>query len=1197
MSRRIRPLAALALVLASCAPADPPPASAPGAPSATPEATAPAVPRVTPAFDQRSAQPRFGWGNGAIVRGTPEARSMDVVRAIAPTYGLSEAAIRASAAARVFDHGRGGSVVEVAQSVDGVDVLHARLKLLFDRDGRLVAAGGRLAPDVSIPKGPWKLDARAAVAVALTDAGLSVSASEVTPKGTRRGAYDDYTAPALTTPARARAVWLEGDRGLLPGFELEVFARVGDRDVASRYVVSGDTGEIVGRVGLVQHAPFKYRVWADSTGDHRPADGPQADYTPHPTGAPDGSAPAFVPPSLVSIDGFNVHQDPWLAANATETKGNNVDAYTDAPGVDGFSPGDVRASTTANGAFDRTYDLFADPLANDTQRMASVTEAFYTTNWLHDDWYDAGFDEKAGNAQASNYGRGGAENDPLLVEVQDEAPNKLDNANAQTPADGESPRIQIYLWSPKTDASITWAGGTLVTGSAQFGALAFELTGALALANDGTSVTSDACEPLVDNVVGKIVLVDRGSCPFKQKAVNVEAAGGVGTIVVNNQPGGAPYMPEGPPNTPVTIPVQSITQADGNALKNALMTGPVTVTMHNATAPLIDGALDNLIVAHEWGHYLHHRLTHCENSQCGAESEGWGDFVALHMAVRPGDALAGTFASSTFAALAIPDSAYFGVRRYPYSTDLTKNPLTLKHIAAGEPLPAGVPVSSSAITTNNEVHAAGEVWASMLWEGYAAMLAAATGPNPPYTFAEARKRMAQYVVAGMQLAPAEPTYTEQRDAILAAASASDPADALLIAQGFAKRGAGSCAIAPPRESTDFTGVVESYVIAPRAAITSVAMAEDLSSCDHDGYLDDDEVGHVIIGIENASLVPLEGATLTLTSSDPAITFANATVPVGTMGAFASTSIAVPVTNVKSTSGTVQITAKVHAPMACEEDLEATEVFPISSDAVPSAIDHVETLSPTWTLLGDGAATTWSRELATGTNHVWHAKDLPGISDRSLVSAPIQVASTGSFVFSFLHAHQFEASMGTFYDAGVVEISTDGGASWKDISMYATPTYGGPISMDASNPLGGQNGYVGETPGFPAMVKETLDLGSKFAGQTVQLRFRVGTDMAAGAAGWFIDDIEVTGATNAPFNDLAPDMCEPSMTSSSASMGSSVASTGSGAGGAGGGGDGNGGDGCGCEVGAGAPSSALALAASGLLAVGARRRRRRSRRES
>jgi hypothetical protein len=111
--------------------------------------------------------------------------------------------------------------------------------------------------------------------------------------------------------------------------------------------------------------------------------------------------------------------DPWLPQFASETTGNNVDAYADLVAGDGFSAGDIRANTTSANTFDYTYDTAQAPGATNNQIKASVTSLFYLNNWLHDYFYDSGFDEAGGNAQVNNFGRGGAQNDPLRVEAQD----------------------------------------------------------------------------------------------------------------------------------------------------------------------------------------------------------------------------------------------------------------------------------------------------------------------------------------------------------------------------------------------------------------------------------------------------------------------------------------------------------------------------------------------------------------------------------------------------------------------------------------------------------------------------------------------------------------------------------------------------------------------------------------------------------
>src|SRR5262249_1528330 len=141
----------------------------------------------------------------------------------------------------------------------------------------------------------------------------------------------------------------------------------------------------------------------------------------------------------------------------------------------------------------------------------------------------------------------------------------------------------------------------------------------------------------------------RGECSFQSKAMAAEAAGAIGALIANKVAGETP--PQMPPvdATAVDIPVLSMTFEDGSAIKAAFSNGPVTAHLFRALGPRRDGTIDNLVVAHEWGHYLHHRLVDCSLAQCSSESEGWGDFVALMLAVREGDDLGGTFANSVYA--------------------------------------------------------------------------------------------------------------------------------------------------------------------------------------------------------------------------------------------------------------------------------------------------------------------------------------------------------------------------------------------------------------------------------------------------------------------------------------------------------------------------------------------------------------------
>jgi len=511
---------------------------------------------------------------------------------LAPLYALPGAAVEATVVKNVHDTGRGGIIVSLGQEVDGVEIFRERLNLLLQRNLDLVAAGGSLHRGASVQtKGAanrWFVSRDAAIAKALSDLyEMPVAASMLAEVGNAPGGYTRYQlSPSLPAqaaqyrfdrPARIKKVFFPMPESLVPAYYVELFAgKVNSRATDTyAYVIAADDGRVLHRANLTAHVAYNYRVWAETTGNKRPLDAPIEDFTPHPTGMPDGSYPAFIPPVLVSMEGFNTTQsgmpDPWLPPFASETRGNNVDAYADDHNPDGFSAGDLRAFTNDKDSFDRVYDTSKDPLDSPDQTMAAVTQLFYTVNWMHDSWYDSGFDEASGNAQFDNYGRGGMGNDPILAEAQDGALlGYSDNANMSTPADGESPKMQMYLWSGKASGSlkVMESGSTYQPGFASFGPGQFEITGTVVLAEDANAPINDICSPITNNVAGKIALIDRGACSFESKVAEAEKAGAIAVIIANHTPGQpAPDMPGGGIMPPVTIPSLSGTFGVGKTFQ------------------------------------------------------------------------------------------------------------------------------------------------------------------------------------------------------------------------------------------------------------------------------------------------------------------------------------------------------------------------------------------------------------------------------------------------------------------------------------------------------------------------------------------------------------------------------------------------------------------------------------------------------
>ena len=114
------------------------------------------------------------------------------------------------------------------------------------------------------------------------------------------------------------------------------------------------------------------------------------------------------------------------------------------------------------------------------------------------------------------------------------------------------------------------AAGTYGAAGAAFGSDASRkgIAGDVVLVNDGSANPTEACSPLIDFPAGAIALVDRGSCSFVQKANNVQAAGAVAMIVVNDVSTGPFNMGGSDPD--ITIPSVMVWQSDGNAMKDGL---------------------------------------------------------------------------------------------------------------------------------------------------------------------------------------------------------------------------------------------------------------------------------------------------------------------------------------------------------------------------------------------------------------------------------------------------------------------------------------------------------------------------------------------------------------------------------------------------------------------------------------------------
>ncbi|MFN0140696.1 MAG: M36 family metallopeptidase [Pyrinomonadaceae bacterium] len=313
------------------------------------------------------------------------------------------------------------------------------------------------------------------------------------------------------------------------------------------------------------------------------------------------------------------------------------------------------------------------------------------------------------------------------------------------------------------------------------------------------------------------------------------------------------------------------TPADGGRgrMQMFLWTGPT---------PDYDGTADAEVVIHEVTHGLSNRLhgnaAGLSTNMSRGMGEGWGDWYAYTMLAEPADAINGVYTTGGYATFMLggfTSNYYHGIRRFPRApitftggpNNLPHNPFTFKHLnsncdttlgttaaAVSSAFPRNPVIStSSGVQACDQVHNAGEIWSSALWEVRNRMVTR-LGFTPGTT------RVLQVVTDGMKLAPVGPTFLQERDAIIAAAAAlpvapEAAADVFDVREGFRVRGMGfSASIQNAGTGANNAAVTEAFDV-PNAVITNPITVSD-STGDNDGFPEPGENLLVSVPITNNS---------------------------------------------------------------------------------------------------------------------------------------------------------------------------------------------------------------------------------------------------------------------------------------------------------------------------------------------------------
>ncbi|WAC00794.1 M36 family metallopeptidase [Lacinutrix neustonica] len=369
--------------------------------------------------------------------------------------------------------------------------------------------------------------------------------------------------------------------------------------------------------------------------------------------------------------------------------------------------------------------------------------------------------------------------------------------------DGNNPGMQMFLWDTNGSPLTVNSGGPLVgeitavspaagAGNNITGPSGTPVTADLAVIIDDnigqptSTDPNDGCNAVINaaNLNGKIAVIRRGACNFTSKIQAAQDAGAVAVIMVNhNNPTNDPAYTEyvnmsGETMPPFTIPSLFINNADGEQLITALQNSEVI----NATIfrPLVDGSLDNEIVAHEYGHGISNRLAGGpSNSNClgNAEQmgEGWSDWFGMMITMKATDLGTDARGFVTYSTSQPLDG--LGIRPAPYSTDTSVNSLTY--------------ASTNDDTNISQPHGIGTVWATILWDLTWKYIEKYGFDSDVYNGTGGNNKIMQLVLDGLKLQACGAGFVEGRDALLAADTAlSNGEDQCMIWEAFIDRGVG-----------------------------------------------------------------------------------------------------------------------------------------------------------------------------------------------------------------------------------------------------------------------------------------------------------------------------------------------------------------------------------------------------------------------
>lgn len=316
---------------------------------------------------------------------------------------------------------------------------------------------------------------------------------------------------------------------------------------------------------------------------------------------------------------------------------------------------------------------------------------------------------------------------------------------------------------------------------------------------------------------------------------------------------------------------------------------------------------------------------------------------------------------------------------------------------------------------------------------------------------------------------------------------------------------------------DFALVVYNAAVAPQALLTAAGTSFSDAAGNNDGVVDPGETIALDVALTNAGSLTATAVSGVLGVAGGGATMIQPNAAYPNLAPAATTTNTTPyLASVSPAQPCGQpLTLALTANYNVSRTLQYTYTVPVGAPvtALAESFDGVTApaLPAGWTAtVLAGSVAPWRTVTTspdTAPNSIF-ASGFITVSD-NVLSTPAFNVTTAAAQVTFRNQYNLETSATLGFDGGVLEIKIGGGVFTDVVSAGGSFVAGGYnkiISSSYNSPLRGRAAWSGDSGGYTTTI---VNLPPAAAGQSVQLRWRVGTDSSVLSTGQWVDTVTLS----------------------------------------------------------------------------------------